>query len=60
MGYLLHKLFGWEYWAFTWGYDTKVRRARSYKDGTKYVVCYGTHLVIGTDQYYRRNWRQVF
>jgi hypothetical protein len=59
MKYLLHKLFGWEYWAVNYGFTTSVARAYYYKDGTRYVKIHGTHILVGKDGGYR-NWKQVY
>ena len=60
MKWLLHKLFGFEYWAMSFGDSPYILRARTYKDGTKYVCCYGKHFIIGQNTGYHRNWIQVY
>lgn len=59
IAFICHKLFGWEYWAFNFAWNTYVRRAHKYKDGTKYVVCGGNHLHISLDDPYHK-FKQVY
>ena len=59
IAWICHKLFGWEYWAVNYGFETYVRRCRTYKNGDKYVVVGGTHIAV-TNPAFHREVRQVY
>ena len=52
--YAMHKLFGWEYACFLFGFTNEVRRIQTAKDGTRYAFCYGCLIEEGT-----REWKQL-
>ena len=54
MKYILHKMFGWEYACFEFGFGHVIRRIRTAKDGGKYALCCGYLVEEGT-----KGWRQL-
>lgn len=55
MRYVLHKLFGFEYAIFEFGFSSEIRRIRTAKDGSRYCICYGTCVMEG-----KRGWMQIY
>lgn len=57
--WITHKLLGWHWIEFMFGYDSTIRRVRTAPNGMKYVLCYGSVYYVrwdGTFKNYPRNY----
>ena len=53
-----NKLFGWEYWSFSFGGSPEMARAIQGAAGNKWVYYCGKPILIGSDPSYRK-WIRV-
>lgn len=49
---LFHRLFGWDYVGFKFGYNTTVRRVQTAPNGEPYVICCGKFIRLNEPRHF--------